>query len=215
METVDNLTSKTSAVHTNNKPSKGPLALLIATRKGAFILRGGKNRNKWKLSEPFFLGHMVHHIVQDPRDRQTILMACRTGHLGPTVFRSTDFGKTWTEAGTPPAFLKAAEGETGRVLDHVFWLTPGHACEPGFGTPAPRLRVYFVARTAARTGKASRASMIIRCVRRGPEARAMELPTVRSCIRYLSTRAIRITCIWACRWAEFSKARIAGRIGSL
>ncbi len=128
MEKVDSLTSKTSA---NHKPGKGPLALLIATRKGAFILRGGKNRNKWKLSEPIFLGHMVHHIVQDPRDRQTILVACRTGHLGPTVFRSTDFGKTWAEAGTPPAFLKAAEGETGRVLDHVFWLTPGHASEPG------------------------------------------------------------------------------------
>ncbi len=60
-----------------------------------------------------------------------MLMAARTGHLGPTVFRSTDGGQNWTEATRPPAFAKAPEGETGRVVDHVFWLTPGHATEPG------------------------------------------------------------------------------------
>lgn len=113
------------------KPSKGALTLLIATRKGAFFLRGSKSREKWKLSDPLFLGHTVHHIVQDPRDPKSILMACRTGHLGPTVFRSNDLGKTWTEATAPPAFPKAPEGEQGRVVDHVFWLTPGHPSEPG------------------------------------------------------------------------------------
>ena len=40
----------------------------------------------------------------DPRDGKTLLAAARTGHLGPTVFRSTDNGKTWKEAATPPAF---------------------------------------------------------------------------------------------------------------
>ena len=133
MSKPDISTNDSSVASTNHKPKpgKGPLALLIATRKGGFILQGGKNRGKWKLSEPIFLGQMVHHMVQDPREPQTILMGSRTGHLGPTVFRSNDFGKTWTEAQTPPAFAKAPEGETGRVLDHVFWLTPGPASEPG------------------------------------------------------------------------------------
>jgi len=138
-ESKDN---KTSVARTNHKPKPdhSPIALLIATRKGAFFLRGGKSREKWKLSEPMFLGHMVHHIVQDPRESKTILMACRTGHLGPTVFRSNDFGKTWTEAQTPAAFPTAPEGEKGRVLDHVFWLTPGHASEPGvwYGGSSPQ-----------------------------------------------------------------------------
>ena len=133
MSKSDKSNKQQTSAETNHKPkpATGQLALLIATRKGAFFLRGGKNRGKWKLSEPIFLGHMVHHMVQDPRDPKSILMACRTGHLGPTVFRSNYLGKTWVEAQTPPAFPKAPEGETGRVVDHVFWLTPGHANEPG------------------------------------------------------------------------------------
>lgn len=109
----------------------GRVSLLVGTKKGAFILSGGRGRRNWKLSDPVFLGHMVHHIVQDPRDSQTILMAARTGHLGPTIFRSTNFGESWEEAQIPPAFRKAAEGEKGLTVDHVFWLSPGHSSEPG------------------------------------------------------------------------------------
>ena len=113
------------------RPASGAVTLLIGTRKGAFILRSDRFRRRWKQSEPIFLGHIVHHLVRDPRERRTLLAAARTGHLGPTVFRSTDFGKTWTEAKVPPAFPKAPEGQKGLVVDHVFWLTPGHASEPG------------------------------------------------------------------------------------
>ncbi|MDE2293669.1 MAG: glycosyl hydrolase [Elusimicrobia bacterium] len=105
--------------------------LIVCTRKGAFLLRGDAARRTWRLSEPLFLGHMVHHAVQDPRDPRVILLAARTGHLGPTLFRSTDFGEHWKEASRPPAFKKASPGTKGRVVDHVFWLTPGHASEPG------------------------------------------------------------------------------------
>jgi len=116
---------------TSPQLTTGSVALLIGTRKGAFVLRGDRTRRTWKLSAPMFLGHIVHHVVLDPRDRRTMLMAARTGHLGPTVFRSTDLGKTWKEAKTPPAFPKVPEGQKGRVVDHVFWLTPGHPSEPG------------------------------------------------------------------------------------
>src|SRR5512145_1830657 len=94
-------------------PAAGPVALLVATRKGAFILKGDGARRRWKLSAPIFLGQIVHHLVQDPRDRRTMLMAARTGHLGPTVFRSADGGKNWQEASRPPAFPKAPEGQKG------------------------------------------------------------------------------------------------------
>ena len=111
-------------------PSSGAVALLIATRKGAWILKSRNGRCRWELEGPTFLGHIAYHIVLDPRDRRTMLMAARTGHLGPTVFRSTDGGKHWKEASRPPAFRKAAEGEVRRVVDHVFWLTPAHPGEP-------------------------------------------------------------------------------------
>ncbi|MFN0205379.1 MAG: WD40/YVTN/BNR-like repeat-containing protein [Planctomycetota bacterium] len=104
--------------------------LLISTRKGAFVLSGDSARKNWKLSNPILLGHTVHHMMQDPRDHRTLLIAARTGHLGPTVFRSTDFGKTWKEASRPPAFPKAREGQKGQVVDHTFWLTPAHESEP-------------------------------------------------------------------------------------
>jgi hypothetical protein len=111
-------------------PSTGSVTLLIATRKGAWFLKSDRDRRSWAIEGPAFLGHIVHHLVRDPRDQRTLLMAARTGHLGPTVFRSTDEGKTWKEASKPPAFAKAPEGQRGRVVDHVFWLTPGHPSEP-------------------------------------------------------------------------------------
>jgi hypothetical protein len=103
----------------------------VATRKGGWLFHGDGARRSWRADGPHFLGHVVHHLVLDPRDGRTLLAAARTGHLGPTIFRSTDRGRSWTEAARPPAFPKAPEGEQGRVVDHTFWLTPGHASEPG------------------------------------------------------------------------------------
>ena len=110
--------------------SSGPVTLLIGTRKGAFTLKGDGTRRRWKVSGPTFLGHIIHHIVFDPRDRRTVLMAASTGHLGPTIFRSPDAGKTWKESAAPPAFPKVPESEKGRAVNHTFWLTPCHAGEP-------------------------------------------------------------------------------------
>lgn len=104
--------------------------VLVATRKGAWLYHGDAGRRTWRVDGPHFLGHIVNHLVLDPRDGRTLLAAAKTGHLGPTVFRSTDLGRSWKEAARPPAFPKAPEGEKGRAVDHTFWLTPGHASEP-------------------------------------------------------------------------------------
>ena len=105
-------------------------ALLVSTRKGAWIFRSDATRAGWEVDGPHFLGHIISHMVLDPRDQTTLLAAAKTGHLGPTVFRSTDWGRNWKEAPQPPAFAKVAEGETGRSVDHTFWLAPAHANEP-------------------------------------------------------------------------------------
>jgi hypothetical protein len=108
--------------------------ILVATRKGAWLLHGDAARKTWRVDGPHFLGHIINHVVLDPRDGRTLLAAAKTGHLGPTIFRSTDLGRTWKEATRPPAFAKAPDGPDtkipGRAIDHTFWLTPCHANEP-------------------------------------------------------------------------------------
>jgi hypothetical protein len=106
------------------------IQLLVGTRKGAWIYRSDAQRRSWRVQGPMFLGSIVNHLVLDPRDCRTLLMAASTGHLGPTVFRSTDDGATWTEAAKPPAFPKSDDPKA-RSVDHSFWLEPGHASEPG------------------------------------------------------------------------------------
>lgn len=112
---------------TEGAAKKHPL-LMVATRKGAWFYHGDAKRKSWRTDGPHFLGHILNHVVLDPRDRRTMLAAAKTGHLGPTVFRSTDFGRSWKEAAQPPAFT--ATGAAGRAVDHTFWLTPGHPDEP-------------------------------------------------------------------------------------
>ncbi len=123
--------SKTARTRRTRTAGAPRLVLLVATRKGAWLFHGDGARRSWRVDGPHFLGHVINHVVLDPRDGRTLLAAAKTGHLGPTVFRSTDLGRHWKEAARPPAFPKAPEGEKGRAVDHTFWLTPGHPSEPG------------------------------------------------------------------------------------
>ncbi|HXX31482.1 MAG TPA: exo-alpha-sialidase [Myxococcaceae bacterium] len=129
-------TTKRKAGRTRRAPrpararSGGRVVVLVATRKGAWLYHGDASRRAWRADGPHFLGHIIQHVVLDPRDGRTLLAAAKTGHLGPTIFRSTDLGRSWKEAAQPPAFAKAPEGQKGRAVDHTFWLTPCHASEP-------------------------------------------------------------------------------------
>lgn len=104
--------------------------LLIATRKGAWLYRSDAARESWQVDGPHFLGHVVSHMVLDPRDGRTLLAAAKTGHLGPTIFRSTDMGRSWKEAAKPPAFERVSDDPKARAVDHTFWLTPAPASQP-------------------------------------------------------------------------------------
>lgn len=108
----------------------GAVALFVATKKGLWTLKSDAERSHFDLEGPAFLGHIINHAVLDPRDRRTLLVAARTGHLGPTIFRSKDRGKSWEEATRPPAFPKTEDSAQARSVDHTFVLAPGHASEP-------------------------------------------------------------------------------------
>jgi hypothetical protein len=107
------------------------LVILVATRKGAWLFHGDARRKTWVADGPHFLGHTISHVQCDPRDGRTLLAAAKTGHLGPTIFRSTNLGRSWKEAQQPPAFANTNDTLPGRSVDHSFWLTPGHASETG------------------------------------------------------------------------------------
>lgn len=122
------------------KPSNG-ISLLVATRKGAWMFSSDASRSTWRVEGPHFLGHIINHLVRDPRDGRTLLAAAKTGHLGPTIFRSVDEGRTWAEAVKPPAFPKS-DDPAALAVSHTFWVSPGHATEPGVwwaGTSPPGL----------------------------------------------------------------------------
>jgi len=113
------------------RPPREHLALLVATRKGAWIYHTDNARQSWRVDGPHFLGHIINHMVLDPRDGRTLLASASTGHLGPTLFRSTDLGKSWQEAATPPAFGPSRNDLPARAVSCTFWLTPGPSSEPG------------------------------------------------------------------------------------
>jgi len=106
------------------------LLVMVATRKGAWLYHSDAARKTWRADGPHFLGHIINHLVLDPRDGNTLLAAAKTGHLGPTIFRSTNLGRTWKEAARPPAFAPAKNDKAARAVDHTFWLTPGSMSEP-------------------------------------------------------------------------------------
>ena len=105
------------------------VVVLVATRKGAWLYHGDGTRKTWRVDGPHFLGQIINHLVLDPRDGRTLLAAAKTGHLGPTIFRSTTSAAPGRRRrGRRPS--PRSGGGNGRAVDHSFWLTPGHASEP-------------------------------------------------------------------------------------
>ncbi len=121
------------------KKSSGTQALLVGTVKGGFLFEGDAARRRWRVAGPFFLGQQVNDFRCDPRDGKTLLLTASGGHLGPTIYRSTNRGKTWSEATLPPRFgtlpkgKKSARptGSRGFAVKTDFFLAPGHASEKG------------------------------------------------------------------------------------
>ena len=67
--------------------------LWIGTRKGPFSLRPDARRRTWRLSGPQLLGHIIHHVVQDPREPRRLCWPPRPGISDPpSIARSIAAG---------------------------------------------------------------------------------------------------------------------------
>ena len=120
------------------------VVVLVATRKGAWLYHADAGRRSWRADGPHFLGQIIHHLVLDPRDGKTLLAAASTGHLGPTLFRSTNLGRSWQEADRP---RRSPRHRTGAASSTRFGSRRRIPTSPAPGTPAPRLRGCFAPRT--------------------------------------------------------------------
>lgn len=107
--------------------------LLVATRKGLFVIRG--QGTQWAAAAHHFAGDPVTQVLADPRNGNWYA-ALRMGHFGVKLRKSTDHGANWTEI-APPAFpTKPTEGPladdpTPWNVEMLWSLTPGSAAEPG------------------------------------------------------------------------------------
>ena len=109
-----------------SKKRKSEVNVLLGTRKGAFILQSNTRRRTWKIIGPLLKGTSVFHMSFDKRDGKTIYAAVNSGHFGPTVEVSRDFGKTWSNAEKPPRFPE----NSGLSVENVWHVEPGLADEP-------------------------------------------------------------------------------------
>ncbi len=92
--------------------------LLVSTRKGLLIGRSSNERVDWEWSELQRGGWIVDYSIFDPRSGK---IWCSASHWqwGPRLHYSTDWGESWTEAGTP-AF---SDGE--RSVEAIWLIEPG------------------------------------------------------------------------------------------
>lgn len=107
--------------------------LLVATRKGLFVVRG--KGTQWVVSAPHFAGDPATQVLADPRNGDWYA-ALRMGHFGVKLRKSTDQGANWTEITSPAFPTKPTDGPmaddpTPWNVEMLWSLTPGSAAEPG------------------------------------------------------------------------------------
>src|SRR4051794_15407882 len=71
------------------------IVLLVGTRKGLFILESDADRKDWNMRGPLCEGWPIYNAVLDPATGAIYASAASEWH-GAGVWRSTDFGETWT-----------------------------------------------------------------------------------------------------------------------
>jgi hypothetical protein len=82
--------------------------LLVATRKGLFVLQGEGASLQVKAAH--FIGEPVSQVLADPRDGAWYA-ALRLGHFGAKLHKSVDNGATWREIACPALPPKPSTGE--------------------------------------------------------------------------------------------------------
>ena len=118
---------------------KEKLRVLIGTRKGGYIAESDASRKKWSVKGPIQPGREVFHMSADPRHPGDVYACVNSGFWGPMLFRSSNWGKSWSELAPPnmkvqserkPLFSIDGSPPPVNPIVNVWHLEPGHATEP-------------------------------------------------------------------------------------
>ena len=104
---------------------KGSTAVLVGTKKGAFLFHS-PDRGRWSRIGPYFEGTPVYHVMLDPRDGRTAYAGATSEHWGPTVHRAR-IGGDFARAKEAPKFPEGAN----LAVTRIWHIEPGHPDEDG------------------------------------------------------------------------------------
>ena len=108
-------------------PRAGDVVLMVGTTKGAFLFRARDTRVRWERGGPHFAGSAVYAMAYDGRaGRRRIWAAPESGHWGPTLRSSDDFGRSWK--GDGEGTVRFPE-DTGKSLVRI-WQIAGRDDDP-------------------------------------------------------------------------------------
>jgi photosystem II stability/assembly factor-like uncharacterized protein len=96
------------------------LLILLGTRKGAFILEREPGSDRATVRGPMCETMPVQHLTWDA-GTGTLLAGAGSPWYGPTVWRSTDLGETWTQSSQGLTY-----GEDGPKITRVWNVTAAH-----------------------------------------------------------------------------------------
>jgi hypothetical protein len=109
-------------------PLPGEVLVLAGTSKGLYLLCGDPERREWRIGGPWFAGHEVYAACIDQRAGSPRLLAgAASAHWGPSVSRSDDLGRTWSEPDEPPVRFPP---DADAAVERVWQLAPGRDDEP-------------------------------------------------------------------------------------
>jgi hypothetical protein len=111
------------------------LRVFVGTRKGTYVVEGDARRKSWKVGPVSHAGDEIYHAVADPRHPGDVYAAVNNTFWGPSIQRSRNWGKTWTEIATPltpnakarKAAVEAAEGGNFPkwTINNLWHIEPG------------------------------------------------------------------------------------------
>lgn len=109
--------------------------VMVGTRKGAYVLEGDPGRRKWKVRGPFHEGRDVFQVVSDPRGPGVVYAAANSPWWGPMMYRSENWGRTWTDISVPQMPKGKRKPPAGGEMPkypvvNVWQIAPGRDEEP-------------------------------------------------------------------------------------